>query len=323
VIFSAVFKVFTGMSGRRFTCDLEEAQRRGHIGHAPHHNSIFNYLESPKLTPILQALIVRSARPLRSIEVDFAVDSSGFETSRDGRWFEHAHGEKKERRQFIKCHLMCGVKTNVVVSVEISDSGDAVLLPGLVKTATEAFSIEEVSADKGYLSHRNTEAIVRAGGMPFIMPKVDSRGGGSDSWGRMFHYFQFREQEFLDHYHKRSNVESTFHMIKAKFGPGLFSRSDTALINEVLCKVLCHNLVVLNHEMLELKIDPSDWGSHPICEKEPSAESTVALVPVSEQAQLTPPAPKPPPAPGSPAKRDGLLRRGVRGIARLIIQAAQ
>jgi len=270
MIFSAVFKVYTNLSGRRFTCDLEESQRRGHIGRVPHYNSIFNYMESPKLTPILQALIVRSARSLRSVEVDFAVDSSGFETSRDGRWFEHAHGEKKERREFIKCHLMCGVKTNIVVSVEISNSGDAVLLPGLVKTAAEAFSIEEVSADKGYLSHRNVNAIVQAGGAPFIMPKVNSRGGGSDAWGKMFHFFQLHEQEFLNHYHKRSNVESAFHMIKAKFGGSLFSKSDTALVNETLCKVLCHNLVVLNHEMIELGINPTDWTAPKPALVEPS-----------------------------------------------------
>jgi hypothetical protein len=33
----------------------------------------------------------------------------------------------------------------------------------------------------------------------------------------MFHLFQFRRDEFLAHYHKRSNVETTFSMIKAKF----------------------------------------------------------------------------------------------------------
>ncbi len=29
-------------------------------------------------------------------------------------------------------------------------------------------------------------------------------------WGQMYHYFMFRREEFLAHYHKRSNVESTF-----------------------------------------------------------------------------------------------------------------
>jgi len=76
----------------------------------------------------------------------------------------------------------------------------------------------------------------------------------------MYHYFNFRKQEFLQHYHKRSNVESTFSMMKRKFGDSLRSKTDTAMVNETLCKVLCHSLVVLIHEMYELGIDPVFWN---------------------------------------------------------------
>ena len=34
-------------------------------------------------------------------------------------------------------------------------------------------------------------------------------------------------------------------MMKAKFGDGLRSKTETAMKNEALCKVLCHNLYVL------------------------------------------------------------------------------
>ena len=33
------------------------------------------------------------------------------------------------------------------------------------------------------------------------------------------------------------------------------------MTNEVLCEILCHNLVVLIHEMYELGIDPVFWES--------------------------------------------------------------
>lgn len=49
---------------------------------APHYNSVFNYLDNSDLTPILKALIEESASPLKAIETDFAVDASGFGTSR-------------------------------------------------------------------------------------------------------------------------------------------------------------------------------------------------------------------------------------------------
>lgn len=46
----------------------------------------------------------------------------------------------------------------------------------------------------------------------------------------------YRRDEFLAHYHKRSNVESTFSMIKRKFGDFLRSKTDTAMVNEALAK---------------------------------------------------------------------------------------
>ena len=72
----------------------------------------------------------------------------------------------------------------------------------------------------------------------------------------MYHYFQLNQEEFMAHYHKRSNVETTFHMIKAKFGDKLLSKNEVAQKNELLCKVLAHNIVVLIHEIEELGIRP-------------------------------------------------------------------
>jgi transposase len=75
----------------------------------------------------------------------------------------------------------------------------------------------------------------------------------------MYHYFEFQRDEFLSHYHKRSNVETTFSMIKAKFGDALRSKSPTAQFNEALCKVLCHNICVVIGAMHELGLS-ADFG---------------------------------------------------------------
>jgi transposase len=48
--------------------------------------------------------------------------------------------------------------------------------------------------------------------------------------------------EFLGHYHKRSNVESTFAMIKGKFRGHVRSKTPVAMVNETLCKIICHNI---------------------------------------------------------------------------------
>lgn len=164
---------------------------------------------------------------------------------------------------WVKVHLMCGVKTNIVTPVEIGEptAADTKLLPPMLATAAKHFKVSEVSGDKGYSSEKNMEIVAAAGATPFIAFQEHVTGKGGGMWSKMFGYFQYRREEFLAHYHKRSNVESTFSMIKRKFGDGLRSRTDTAMRNETLCKVLAHNLVVLIHEMYELGIDPMFWGN--------------------------------------------------------------
>jgi transposase len=257
-IFSAAFKVYSTVSGRRFMTDLREAQAKGFISKTPHYNSIFNYLENPEMTPILRSLITQSSLPLQSVEKDFAVDSSGFMTTRFVRWFDVKYGKEQTQREWVKCHIICGVKTNIVTAVEIADkhASDSKMLPPLVEATAQNFTISEVSADKAYGGNPATDAIQAAGGTPFIAFRGNATGGVGGTFGKMFHYFMFKREEFLEHYHKRSNVESTFSMMKRKFGDSLRSKTDVAMVNETLCKVLCHNLVVLIHEMYELGIDP-------------------------------------------------------------------
>lgn len=69
----------------------------------------------------------------------------------------------------------------------------------------------------------------------------------------MFHYFQLNQEEFMSHYHLRSNGESTFMALKTKFGDCLKGKNFVSQTNELLCKVIAYNIVVLIHEMHELR----------------------------------------------------------------------
>ena len=264
IIFSSCYKVYSTVSGRRFSTDLREAKARGYLSRLPHYNSVFRYLESEALTPYLYELIALSAAPLKAVETDFAVDSSGFSTGQFMRWLDVKYGQMEDRRQWLKLHLMCGTKTNIVTSVEVSDgySHDYHHFKPLVDhTARQGFTLKEISADKGYLGADNMLTTLRHGAIPYIPFKTNSVAQSgyepkSQLWTRMFHFYMLNRAEFLQHYHKRSNVETTFHMIKAKFGQRLRSKSLTAQINEALCKVLCHNLCVVIQSMHELNITP-------------------------------------------------------------------
>lgn len=152
IIFSSTYKIYSTVSGRRFATDLREAKARGYLSKLPHYNSVFRYLESEALTPYLYELITLSAQPLKSVETDFAVDSSGFSTGQFMRWFDVKYGKEEDRRMWLKLHLMTGTKTNIVTSVEVSDgySNDYHHFKPLVnQTAETAFNMKEVSADKG------------------------------------------------------------------------------------------------------------------------------------------------------------------------------
>ena len=258
VIFAACYKVYTTMSARRSMSDVRAAQEQGYIAKTPHFNSVLNYLKNPDVTPILYALITESSLPLTAIETDFAADSTGFTSSRFIRWFDHQYGPRQGYHEWVKVHLMCGVRTNIVTAVEIKDrdASDTKLLPPLVNTTAQNFRINEVSADKGYGSLSNYDAIQSHGAVPYIAFKSSHTGRGGGLWEKMLRYFQFNREEFQRHYHKRSNVKSTFSMIKAKFRDHVRSKSDTAMVNEVLCKIICHNICVLIQETNELGIDP-------------------------------------------------------------------
>jgi transposase len=264
MVFASTFKVYSTFSGRRFMTDLKAAHDKEYLQECPHYNSISRYLRKPELTPILKELIVQSSLPLKAVEVDFAPDSSGFPTRKFINWNQTKYqGHGFDEHDWIKVHLMTGVKTNVVTAVEIGGrhASDFQMFPHLLKKTAEHFKLRDVCADKGYLSHDNLKLVEQYGGTPYIPFKSNTvlRADG-DIWSKMYHLYAFNREEFLAHYHKRSNVESTFSMLKAKFGDYVRSKDETAQVNEVLCKVLAHNVCVLIQSVHELGIELS-WKS--------------------------------------------------------------
>lgn len=152
-----------------------------------------------------------------------------------------------------------------MTAVEITNAngGDHAYFQPLVEATSQNFVMRQVSADKAYISNKNLQATVDANAMPYIAFKTSHTGKSkqsSDLFKRMFHYYSYNQESFMKNYHKRSNVETTFHMIKAKFGDALRSKSKTAQINEALCKVLCHNICCLIQSMYELNLKPKFWA---------------------------------------------------------------
>lgn len=265
-VFCAVQKVYSQLSSRRAASLFDNAQERGQLDHAPHFNAPSKFLNRPEATPLLRALIRESAKPLAGLEMDFAIDSTGFTTTGFGAYFPEKHHVKRQH-EWLKAHFCVGTKTHVVVDVAVTDGhgGDSPQFAPLVKATAEGFFVNEVSADKAYASKANHWVVASIGGQAIIPFKQGQNApatgrvgsnkgappGAAKLWRKAYHYFQLNQEEFYARYHKRSNVESVNSAIKRKFGETLKSKNRVAQENELLCKVLAYNLTVLIHEMHE------------------------------------------------------------------------
>jgi Transposase DDE domain len=147
------------------------------------------------MTAVLYDLIRRSALPLAAVETHFAADSSGFSTSRFVRWFDEKYGVTRSGHDWVKVRIVTGVKTNIIAAAFVGDrdAADCPQFRPLLDQTAQAFTVREVSADKAYLSVENVEGVAALGG-------------------------QVRREEFLKHYHQRSNVELFFKEVKSELG---------------------------------------------------------------------------------------------------------
>lgn len=259
-IFYLTLQAYNIKSSRRCIADLEIARRFKFIDKTPHFNTVLKGLKDPNLIHYFKHLINVSGLPLQQVENDFAVDSSGFSTSQFDRWFDVRLGKQSDKRRFWKCHLTCGVKTNIITAVNITKgySADSPQFKDLVLETNRIYDIREVSADKAYSARKNLNLVSQIGGIAYIPFKKNTTGKRRREallWGRMYKYYINHQEEFMGHYHKRSNSETVFHMLKMKFGKHLRSREEIGQTNEILAKCLAHNICVLIQEMFEIGIN--------------------------------------------------------------------
>lgn len=231
------------------------------IDKAPSFNSALRYLRDPDMTPVLTSLIEVSSLPLRARRNAVRGGLVGVRDRQhqdlvlaEARPGSHPAGVRQGSRQ-------CGTSTHVVTAAEVTASNvnDAPMLPELLATTAGNFpAVREVAADKGYLSRANCEVVEKYGATPYMPFKVNTVAPPEGTaWARMYHLYSYRSDEFLTHYHRRSNVETVFAMIKAKFGDDIHGKTLEGQTNEVLAKVVAHNLCVLIQSFHELGIEPT------------------------------------------------------------------
>lgn len=259
MLFCCLIKIYSNTSSRRTISDLRLAREAGYISDVPHFNTLLNYFSDTGMSILLPYLISVSALPLKPVEEKFAIDSTGFGTGRFDRWLNVRTQEDSKKKGYRKCHVLCGTRTNVIAEAIITEgkANDSPMFNPLLSNNARLFNIKEISADKAYSSKANLELAKELQIMPYIPFKSNTSGKsrGSPTWAEMFRYFTEKYMEFAKHYHQRSNVETCFAMIKRKFGDFTRCKNEKSQDNEILCKILSHNITCLIHEIFELKIE--------------------------------------------------------------------
>jgi transposase len=258
ILFGMLLKVYEVKNSRAMPEILDEVLKKDFITETFSYNTISNYFQQDWMTPILSELVTISSLPLASVETSFSVDSSGFGVSKMTTWQNVKYGNDEEWHQWVKAHIICGNRTKIIISAEITPAykSDSPFLASLINKTAKHFILEEVMADAAYSSSNNLEMIENHNAKALIAFKANAVfGKNGETWDRLLNYYKYRYDEFHARYRFRSNVENAFSSMKSVFGQNLRSRSETGQINELLAKIICHNLRVLVRSIYELNID--------------------------------------------------------------------
>ncbi len=268
ILKSLCIKSYHNYSSWRLESELKIARAMGIIDEVYKRTTLMKYMQDEKITRLLHKLYKIIAQPIAPIELYFAADATGISNAYGNtRWINvrHTKEEAKHRREYSKLHIVSGCKTNIITSAKITKGNkhESPYFKPLLDDTAKIFNIKEVSADAGYLSRDNVKAVSDIGAMPFIMGKRNTNvaaKGPSTPWNSMLRLWKNKQMYFAEHYHKRSNVESTFGALKRKFGDFCRCKKPESQENEILCKIVCFNAAILSETLLsfDLKLDFMD-----------------------------------------------------------------
>ncbi len=257
LFFCAGLKLYSNYSGRKAVSDYKLAKQAGYIEKQPHFNTLKDFLNCDVTYDLLKRLLTITAMPLRNMEDKYSLDSSGFGSYQFERW-RRIKEDPRQHRNYLKGHILIGTRTNIICNCEITPGNfsDPKQAPKIILEANNNFKIKEFSADKAYSSKLIFRILESINVIPYIpFRKRTKETDEQDLWGRMYNEFKKNQNEWYRHYHIRSNVETTFSMIKRRFGEILLSKNYVSQRNELMMKFICHNIACLIQEIFERKIE--------------------------------------------------------------------
>ena len=222
-----------------------------------------NYLNNSSLKPYLNQVIRYTSNPLKYLEKNFATDKTGERTKTYSSWYSIRCNKETKKRDHINVHITSGCELHAVTAIDVlTEKGkDNIIFRNHIQRMQPDFEINIHSGDSVYLSRENCTAVEEAGGKPrFHLKKgLTKKPKGHSAWKRMLNFAEQNPEEYEKEYHTRSNVESTNHAKKQKFGDTVYCENDTAKEQECHLTWCCYNFTVLSRAYYELGIEPKDW----------------------------------------------------------------
>jgi transposase len=158
-----------------------------------------------------------------------------------------------KKKSYLKLHIVIALSCLAILSFSITKGTrhDSPVLQRLLKEIPKGFG--DFCLDSAYLSRKMCNRIVTLGRIPFIKPKKNTcrNARGSHAWKDMVSLYMDSEDEFNEHYHKRSLVESVFNVMKGVFGNNLNARKRRMQRRELMLRIICYNIGIVN--LLQIK----------------------------------------------------------------------
>jgi len=285
VIFVAVFKAFRDVPGRQIREELEGAEKNEFVSSIPKRSTFYEYLQSDEITEHLEGLIDRTVDPFAEAEgrdTYFAVDSSGIHLKRRKALAvrkKPRKGKKMRLKEYTQgphdyatLHAACGAETGVITAAAVTIGGghDKKYLIPLMRRTAKKCDVKVVVADSQYIWARNFEYVRELGATPYIYFRENQTGESSPILEEAYGEYLEDITGWFREYAKRSAVETAFSMLKANFGGSTQAMTDATIRNEVLVKVVGHNILLLINGIMQYRMWPDFMpGSRPVPKKLP------------------------------------------------------
>jgi transposase len=174
---------------------------------------------NPTVREILDEVFELTQLPVRELEDEFGPDASGLATSIKQN-YESDRQKNQTHQGYAKVLMMAGLKYKLYSAFRYAnspvDNESPYFEELLEKTARRYVRVSLVTGDAAYLSRRNCDLVEALGGVARFYPKKGTtlRQKGSVAWRKMLEELVEDPQKWLEAYHKRSNVEGSFSILK-------------------------------------------------------------------------------------------------------------